>query len=175
MSSDTLSLARMLGTHIALPVALGLGATALLDAWNTALKRVLGVASLNYCLLGRWVTHMPSGVFRHRNIALSAAGRWECVLGWVSHYGIGAGLSVLFVMMVGRDWLAHPTIVPAIVFGVATVVLPFFVMQPALGLGVASAATRNPWRARVKSVATHAVYGVGLYLSACVAEAVLFR
>jgi hypothetical protein len=46
---------------------------------------------------------------------------------------------------------------------VSTVVFPLFVMQPALGLGVGSSKTANPTQARLKSLATHAVFGVGLY------------
>ena len=63
----------------------------------------------------------------------------------------------------------------AVAYGVATVVFPFFVLQPALGLGVASAATRNPAQARLKSLATHTVYGVGLYAWAHVAGVLLAR
>jgi len=55
-----------------------------------------------------------------------------------------------------------------------TVLMPWLVMQPALGLGVASAKTPNPAGARVKSLATHTVFGLGLYLSALVLAALLF-
>ena len=51
-------------------------------------------------------------------------------------------------------------------FGVATVVFPLFVLQPALGLGIASSKTSKPAQARLKSLATHVVFGVGLYLCA---------
>jgi len=39
---------------------------------------------------------------------------------------------------------------------------------------VASAKTPNPAGARVKSLATHTVFGLGLYLSALVLAALLF-
>jgi Protein of unknown function (DUF2938) len=41
--------------------AIGIGATLLMDLWNLLLKRALGIPSLDYCLLGRWVRHLPGG------------------------------------------------------------------------------------------------------------------
>jgi hypothetical protein len=48
-------------------------------------------------------------------------------------------------------------------------------MQPALGLGVASSKTPNPQQARLKSLATHTVFGIGLYLAAVAVRAMLDR
>ena len=65
--------------------------------------------------------------------------------------------------VVSREWLLQPALLPAVLWGVGTVVFPLFIMQPALGLGVAAAKAPNPTQARVKSLATHTVFGVGLY------------
>ena len=145
---------------------IGIGATACIDLWSLVLKRGFNSPSLNYCLLGRWVLHMPGGTCVHRSIGAAAPTPGECVTGWAAHYGIGVGLAVGFVLLVSAEWLAAPTVLPALAFGVATVVVPLFVLQPALGLGVASARAPSPWAARLKSVGTHAVYGLGLYLAA---------
>ena len=143
-------------------IAVGIGATVLMDLWNLFLKRAFGLPSLNYCMLGRWVRHMP-GAFRHANIAAASKKSGECVTGWLAHYSIGISLAIGFVLIVSGDWLARPTLVPALVYGVGTIVFPFLVLQPALGLGVASSKTAKPVQARLKSLATHVVYGVGLY------------
>lgn len=153
-------------THILAAIAIGIGATLLMDAWNLLLKRVFRLASLNYCMLGRWVRHMPA-TFRHPSIAAAAAKPNECALGWITHYSIGIMLAVLFVVISG-DWVARPTLLPALVYGLVTVVFPFFVLQPALGLGIASSRAPRPIQARLKSLATHAVFGLGLYLTAAV-------
>jgi len=47
------------------------------------------------------------------------------------------------------------------------VVFPFFIMQPLLGLGIAASRTPKPTQARLKSLGTHAVFGVGLYMYVC--------
>jgi hypothetical protein len=55
---------------------------------------------------------------------------------------------------------------PAVALGVGTVVFPLFVMQPAMGLGVAASRTPAPLKNCLRSVVNHAVFGLGLFLSA---------
>jgi hypothetical protein len=147
-------------------VAIGLGASLLMDLWNLFLKRAFGIPSLNYCLLGRWIAHMRQGTFRHASIAAAPPKPLECPLGWTAHYSIGVMLALTFVVLASRDWLVRPTLLPALLFGVGSVVFPFFVLQPSIGLGIAASRTPSPWRARLKSLMTHTVFGVGLYVSA---------
>jgi hypothetical protein len=144
----------------------GIGATLLMDLWNLFLKRAFGIASLNYCLLGRWVSHMPSGTLRHASIAAAQPKPGECAIGWISHYSIGVSLAVLFIVFLSDNWLARPTLVPALLFGLATVIFPLFVMQPSLGLGIASSRAPKPAQARLKSIGTHLIFGAGLYVCA---------
>ena len=152
-------------------VAIGAGATLMMDLWNLVLKRAFGIPSLNYCLLGRWVFHMPSGQLRHPGIAAATPKPGECPVGWLAHYATGVLFAVVFVMaMVGTDWLTRPSLLPALLYGVVTVVFPLFVMQPALGLGLASSRTPDPTRARLKSLGTHIIFGLGLYASALVSR-----
>ena len=162
----------MTANYIVGAVAIGLGATAVMDLWNAFLKRMFGVQSLNYCFLGRWLGHMPSGVFRHPSIAAATPKPRECVVGWLAHYSIGVVFAVVFVLA-SSEWLARPTLAPALLYGVATVVFPFFIMQPSLGFGVAAARTPKPAQARAKSLATHTVFGAALYLCAIAVSYVL--
>jgi hypothetical protein len=147
-------------------IAVGAGATALMDLWNLLVKLALGIPSLDYCLLGRWICHMRHGTVRHVSIAAAAPKPLECILGRIAHYAIGVVLGVLFVALAPNDWLARPTVLPSLIFGIVTMAFPFFIMQPSLGLGVASSKTRNPAQARLKSLMSHTAFGVGLYLSA---------
>jgi hypothetical protein len=152
--------------HILGAVVLGIGASLLMDVWNLLLKRTLGIPSLDYCLLGRWLLHMPGGTFRHASIGRAPERTLECPVGWMAHYGIGAVLALGFVAVAPSDWLDRPTLLPAVLYGVGTVVLPFCVLQPAIGLGVASSRAAKPVQARLKSLVTHTVFGAGLYACA---------
>lgn len=147
-------------------IAIGIGATLLMDLWNLFLKRAFSIPSLNYCLLGRWVSHMPGGTFRHASIAAAPQKPFECAVGWIAHYTIGITLALVLVVLTSGEWLARPTLLVALLYGIGTVVFPFFVLQPSLGLGIASSRTPKPVQARLKSVVTHTVFGFGLYLCA---------
>ena len=66
----------------------------------------------------------------------------------------------------GLEWARRPTLVPALIISFVTLVAPFLVMQPAMGAGIAASKTPRPNMARLRSIATHTVYGIGLYISA---------
>ena len=152
--------------YVAGSVAIGIGATLLMDLWNLFLKRTFSIPSLNYCLLGRWLRHIPGGTLRHTSIATAQQKPLECVVGWIAHYTIGVVFALVFVVLIAGEWVSRPTLLPALLFGIATVVFPFFILQPSLGLGVASSKAPNPAQARLKSLVTHTVFGVGLYVCA---------
>lgn len=147
-------------------ILIGVGATLCIDLWALFVRKTFGVRSLDYCLLGRWVLHMREGRFTHASIAASTSQRHECPVGWAAHYSIGVGFAELFLLVGPEGWMSHPTFHPALGFGMATVVVPFLTMQPAFGLGMAASRTAHPWRARFKSLMTHGVFGVGLFVSA---------
>jgi hypothetical protein len=147
-------------------IAIGIGATLVMDLWNLFLKRTFSIPSLDYCLLGRWVSHMPGGTLRHASIAAAPPKPHECTVGWAAHYTIGVVFALVFVGLTSGDWLARPTLLPALLYGIGTVVFPFFLMQPSLGLGIAASRSPNPTQARLKSLVTHTAFGVGLYVSA---------
>jgi len=147
-------------------LAAGLGATLVMDLWNLFLKHALGIPSLDDCLLGRWLRHMPEGTFRHASIAAAPRRPLECAVGSIAHYAIGAVFALVFVVLASGDWLARPTLLPALLYGVGTVVFPFFVLQPSIGLGIASSRSPHPAQARLKSLMTHTVFGLGLYACA---------
>ena len=149
--------------HILGAVMIGLGATLAIDLWNQFLKRAFGISSLSYCLLGRWLRHMPEGTFRHVSIIGAPQKPFECMVGWMAHCTIGIVFAVVFVVLVRADWLARPTVLPALLYGMGTMVFPLFIMQPSFGLGLAASKAPNPPQARLKSLGTHAVFGLALY------------
>ncbi|MCE7762579.1 DUF2938 family protein [Pseudomonas putida] len=149
----------------ALPI--GIGATVVMDLWGLLLRR-LGVATLNFAMVGRWAGHLLSGRVRHQAIAKAEPVRNELAWGWGIHYAIGVLFAMLLVAVVGEGWLLTPTLLPAVVVGVGTVVAPLCFMQPVMGAGFFASRTPTPARNCLKSLVTHFVFGVGLFLGAVV-------
>ncbi len=148
-------------------VIVGAGATLVMDAWLLVQKR-LGLRTLDFALLGRWVGHLGHGRFAHAAIAQSSPVRGERALGWLAHYAIGIAFAALLVAWQGLAWTRDPTLLPALALGAVTVVAPLFVMQPAMGAGFAASRTPAPWSNRLRSLVNHVVFGAGLYLAAVV-------
>jgi len=146
-------------------ILVGAGATLTMDLWAALLRR-FGIPSLNFAMLGRWVGHLPRGRFVHESIARAAPVRGELALGWATHYAIGVSFAGLLLALYGLEWAHAPTLGPALLVGVVTVAAPLLVLQPALGAGVASRKTPAPFFNSLKSLATHTVFGLGLYLAA---------
>jgi DUF2938 family protein len=169
------SLGPVFAVDIVEAVLIGLGATLLIDLWALFLRRAFSIPSLNYCLLGRWVLYIPSGTIVHESITATPQKSHECPVGWITHYLIGITFALLFVLLVSGSWLARPTLLPALAFGIATVLVPFFTMQPSFGLGIAASKAPRPNKARLKSLMTHTVFGVGLYVWAYLLSHVLLH
>jgi hypothetical protein len=147
-------------------IAVGFGATLVMDLWSIFLKFSFNIPFPNYCFVGRWLRYMPEGVFRHSSIAAAPKKPAECTVGWIAHYAIGVIFALALVLLTSPKWLQVPTVLPAMILGLATVAIPFLVMQPSFGLGIAGSKTPNPTQARLRSLMNHAVFGLGLYLSA---------
>ena len=147
-------------------VVIGVGATAVMDLWAHARRRLTGAPSLDYALVGRWLGWMPRGRFRHDPIAASSPVRGERAIGWSAHYLTGIAIAGVLLAVFGPAWACRPTLGPALLVGIGSVAAPFLLMQPAMGAGLAARRTPDPVAARLRSLGTHAVFGVGLYAAA---------
>jgi hypothetical protein len=153
--------------------SIGIGATALVDLWALARRRLLRVPLPDYGLVGRWLAHMPRGSFVHASIGAAAPMRGERLIGWTAHYLIGIACAAILLGFAGASWLRSPALVPALVIGIVTIAAPFLLMQPGMGAGLAASRTSHPAAARVHSLITHAIFGLGLYLAGLIVSSPL--
>ena len=144
-------------------IAIGVGATLVMDLWMLLRKRLFGIPALDYALVGRWFAYLPRGKFRHAPIAASPPIPGERAVGLLAHYVSGIVFAGFLLAACGVDWIDRPTLVPALVVGIGSVAAPFLLMQPGMGMGVAARFASRPALARLNSLVTHAVFGIGLY------------
>lgn len=156
--------------YIASTLVTGAGATAVIDLWALARKRLLGGPLPDYGLVGRWIAWMPRGRFRHARISATPPVQGERAIGWTAHYLIGISFAAVLLAACGLEWARQPTLAPALIVGIGSVAAPFLLMQPGMGAGIAANRTPRPGAARLQSLITHAVFGLGLYLTALVAN-----
>ena len=156
------------GTEV---ITIGVVATLTMDLWQRFLQ-AMGLPPANWGLIGRWVAGFSRGIFIHRSIAATPRVPGEVAIGWAFHYAVGVAYAALYLEIMRLGFESEPTLVSALVFAIALLIAPWFIMQPALGIGFMAARTPNPAAVRLINVSVHAVFGLGLYLGAVAASLV---
>jgi hypothetical protein len=144
-------------------ILIGAGATVLFDLWSLFAARAFALPAANWGLVGRWIGHFPRGQFIHESIVAAPPIPGEVTIGWVAHYAIGIFYGFALLAICGLPWGRDPTLLPALIFSLFALAAPFLIMQPGMGAGIAASRTPHPNAARLRSVAAHTVFGVGLY------------
>lgn len=142
---------------------IGIGGTIILDLWAFMLQRVFKVPATNWAMVGRWVGNMRQGQFIQTNLAGAMPVKGELLLGWLVHYAIGIGYGLLLIALWGIEWMHAPSLAAPLIVSLALLVLPYFVMMPGMGLGVAASRAPKPNIARFKSIVGHTVFGLGMF------------
>lgn len=143
---------------------LGITATIIFDLW-ILVQKSMGLPTLNFALLGRWVADFRNLKFKHTAIKDAPKVKFELCIGVVAHYLIGIFIAFLLIITNGELWLENPDIISSILIGIATVIFPLFIMQPAMGAGLAFLNTPHPFTSSLKSLLNHVVFGICLYWS----------
>ena len=145
-------------------LVMGIAATVAVDLWATFANRILGWPRTNWGMVGRWIGHMRDGQFKHVSIGSSPPIAHESILGWAFHYLIGCIYAALYLAY-ANIVMGQPTLVSAVLFGLATILSPWFLMQPALGLGICASKAPRPGLVRTQNLIIHTIFGVALYYS----------
>ncbi|WP_277872190.1 DUF2938 family protein [Leminorella richardii] len=139
-----------------------------MDLWSLGQKHILNIPPLNYSLVGRWILWIPRGKLSHRTIVSTSPVRGEIFTGWAFHYLTGLLFASVPIMLNGSAWFHEPSLLTGLLTGLLTLPAPLMILQPAFGFGIAASRTPRPWLARLLSLLTHLIYGVGLYSSTTV-------
>jgi hypothetical protein len=146
-------------------ILMGIFATVVMDLFTGYLIRRNYIhPAIEPEAVGRWVLYMFRGKFIHKNISETPELNKERTWSLISHYLIGIFLSGIYLLLAFRSTFFHNYIWMAFVFGVATVILPWFWLFPSMGFGFL--ALKSPDRSQIirTSLVNHTNFGVGLLL-----------
>lgn len=152
-------------------ILIGIGGTAAIDCF-TFLVSLIGNTPRGILFVGRWLAYMPKGKFFHHTIIETPSIANELIIGQIAHYSIGIIFAFLLVVVYGEKWLVNPRLFPAIIIAFITLIPPIFILQPALGFGIAFSNMPIPGLLLLKIYLIHMVYGIGLYLSAKIMQCI---
>lgn len=156
-------------TTVIAGAALGLGATIFTDAAG-CLRQGWAATHGFYCLVGRWIGLVPRVGVLHDDIRSAPSVVSEAAVGWAAHIALGLLYGIGFVALFGPTALGAPKLWQGVGFGLVTVLVPWLIFQPLFGWGIAGSKMPKPWQLRLRGAVTHTIFGIGLWLSACVAK-----
>jgi hypothetical protein len=146
-------------------MVMGIAATVAIDLWTTFANKILGWPRTHWGMVGRWIGHMRDGQFAHASISSSPPIVHEAIMGWAFHYAVGCIYAALYLTYVNTAQMGQPTPVSAAVFGWVTILSPWFLMQPALGLGICASKAPRSTLVRLQNLIIHTTFGFALYYS----------
>lgn len=142
---------------------LGIFATVVIDFWATFSNKVLKFPRTSWAMVGRWLGHIPNGKLVHNSVSNAPEITYENIIGWVFHYFIGITYAFLYIFMVTILQGGFSTLLSAWLFGLLTILSPWLIMQPCLGLGICANKAPKPNMVRLQNFAIHSIFGVALY------------
>jgi len=143
-------------------VVAGVFGTLAMDVMNSLVARTGACSKIDVGMIGRMTAGWTRGRFRYSHPDEMEQVPGEMLYGYATHYAIGVGLSVLYVL--GWDVLIGGPASPAwaLVYGVATAGASYFFVYPSVGLGMFGRTSLEGIRAVVSPLANHFFYGVGV-------------
>lgn len=143
-------------------VVAGLLGTLAMDLLNKLVARTGMLLRIDVRILGRMAVGWTRGRFRYGHPEEMEPVNAERLYGFATHYLIGVGLAVPFVL----GWIAliGGTVSPAwaLAYGVATTAASWFFVYPSMGLGAFGTRSPDGTKAVLTPLANHFFYGVGL-------------
>ena len=146
-------------------IFIGIVATLVIDIWAVILSTIFKLPTTNWSMVGRWCAHLRTGQIIHRPISQSKPVKYEQTIGWLFHYIIGIGYAYLYVMLMVFIFIKDPSLTSAIIYGLVTLIAPWLVLQPALGLGLFARLAEKPNTIRALNLSVHLIFGVALYFA----------
>jgi hypothetical protein len=150
-------------------VVAGVLGTLVMDSLNHLFSRTGMILKIDVAMIGRMSAGWARGRFRYRHPGEMAQVANELLYGYITHYAIGVGLAVPYIL--GWDLLVGGPASPvwALVYGIATTVASLFFVYPSMGLGVFGRRSPEGIKAPLSSLANHLFYGVGMAVAVALA------
>jgi hypothetical protein len=147
----------------------GLLGTLLMDSLNHLFARYGIILKIDVRMIGRMFAGWADGRFRYRHPSEMQQVPNEKLYGYITHYAIGVGLAIPFVL--GWAIFVGGPLSPvwALIYGVATTVASVFLVYPSMGLGLFGWRSPEGIRAPLSSLANHFFFGLGMAVAVAVA------
>ena len=114
--------------------------------------------------VGRWILYMFRGKFIHKDINKTPPLNNERTVSLLFHYLIGIALAGVYLFLeLKAPAVCRQTWMP-LIFGIATVILPWFWLYPSMGIGFLASKAEKKSHYIITSLVNHTNFGLGLLI-----------
>ena len=145
-------------------IIIGILSCIAMDLWQRLLKLMINVSPSDWSVVGRWfILSITKGKVYNPNIDNESTLKNELLIGWIVHYSVAILYSLVFFILYKYEVL-NASYVDGIIFGLISVVVPWFFFMPILGKGFLASKTPAPFMACSLAVGSHVVIGLAIGL-----------
>ena len=146
-------------------ILMGVFATYFMDLTGIFLvKRKIIYSFIEPEAVGRWFLSIFKGKFIHKDINKTPALNNEKLWCLISHYLIGIVLAGIYLLLELKEPIIRDQLWMPLLFGIATVILPWLWLFPSIGLGFLASKSPNKSRIIRTSLVNHTNFGIGLFI-----------
>jgi hypothetical protein len=149
-------------TTLALAFLGGLVGAGLMDLTEFWAARIGITSGVNVALVGRWFAGLTRGRLRHADILDCPPVPRETRIGWAFHLVVGGGGVALLYPAFSSVAPTTGPLLGGLLFGLATSVLPWFILLPSFGWGMFGRRGPRGSNALLASMLSHVPYGLGV-------------
>ena len=143
----------------------GIFSCLVMDLWQRLVKLTYGINPSDWGIVGKWLIMLIlKRKIYNPNIEKEKSYENELIIGWIFHYFIGILYSLVFFIMMYYFGIFKATFYYGLIFGLITVIIPWFIFLPILGKGVLASKTPRPFLICSLSVWSHVAIGTAIGL-----------
>ena len=140
----------------------GIVACLAMDIFQRVLLITCGQPPSNWAVVGRWAVYvLRTARLYQPAIDSSAEIKGERAFGWVVHYAVGIGYALVYSGLM-QEGLLTASLFDGLVFGILSVIIPWFFFLPVMGKGIMGRHTTTPAKVCLLALANHCVFGLGM-------------
>ena len=143
-------------------VIIGIASCVVMDVWQRLLKLLYSINPSDWSVVGRWfVLVVSERQIYNPTIDQVAPIKNELMIGWIVHYSVAILYSIFFFILLEYG-ICSASLINGIIFGLISVVVPWFFFMPVLGKGFLGMKTPSPLMACSLAVGSHIAIGASI-------------
>tara|TARA_B100001093_G_scaffold482363_1_gene513945 strand:+ start:1830 stop:2315 length:486 start_codon:yes stop_codon:yes gene_type:complete len=145
------------------PIIAGIVCCIAMDVWQRILFLTFNILPTNWSITGRWFMMLISKkIIFNQNLDHENPVRYELQIGWAFHYWVAIIYGFAYYFLLAVFDILDTSILSGLIFGLISVIVPWFFYLPVTGKGFMGNKTPNPTLTILLSTSSHVVVGVFL-------------